>query len=390
MTTYRLNEVTAVGSDAAERIAKASRRPSSLGATPTGAIALSMGEPDSGTPDRIVEAAVEALRNGRTRYTKLTGAPELQSALAVKMSAKAERVVSPDQIVITHGGSAGLAATILAVINPGDRVLIPEPTYSLYADHLAMAGAEAVWIPNKPDGSLDLRRIQAESAVARMIILCNPGNPSGRIYGVEELRSLAGIMEANPHMLLLSDEAYSDIVFDGAKFLSVLELEAIADQVILCSTFSKTYAMTGWRLGYVVAPAVLADKINLVHRSINGALNTFVQDAALEALETDPATLEKLALSYQLRRDIVVDLLSGEPGISLLTPQGAFYAWVRIDSSLSSDEMTARFAEGGVIVRSGSEYGPSGEGYIRISFATDSDSLKEGLRRFVDVVRSLV
>ncbi|MGX5717537.1 pyridoxal phosphate-dependent aminotransferase [Arthrobacter sp. MAHUQ-56] len=222
-----------------------------------------------------------------------------------------------------------------------------------------------------------------------MIILCNPGNPTGRIYSAEELQELAQILETNPHLLLLADEAYADIVFDGLPFLSALQLSSVADQVILSSTFSKTYAMTGWRLGYVVAAPDLAATINLVHRSINGAINTFVQDAGMEALKIEETELEASARSYQARRDIVVECLTGVPGVSMLPPQGAFYAFPRIHSTLSSDAMTTRFAEAGVIVRSGSEFGPSGEGHIRISFATDVESLEEGLRRFVDVVRSL-
>jgi aspartate aminotransferase len=348
-----------------------------------------MGEPDSGTPKRIVDAAVEALHKGRTKYARLTGAPELQAALADSLSNSVGRTITSEQIVITHGGSAGLAAAVIGLLNAGDRVLIPEPTYSLYADHLAMVGADPMWVTNLPDGSLDLGRIAVEAPVSRMVILCNPGNPTGRVYSANELQELAQILEANPHLLLLADEAYADIVFDGMPFLSALQLSSVADQVILSNTFSKTYAMTGWRLGYIVASPDLATTINLVHRSINGAINTFVQDAALEALKIEKADLESSAHSYQLRRDIVVKRLADVPGVSMLPPQGAFYAFPRVDSALSSDAMTARFAEGGVIVRSGSEFGPSGEGHIRISFATDTESLEEGLRRFVDVVRSL-
>lgn len=377
-------------SDSAQRIVLASRRPASLGSTPAGAIALSMGEPDAGTPEPIVEAAVEALRNGRTRYTNLSGAPELRRLLAEKLTARSGQNLSPDQIVITHGGSAGLAATILALINPGDKVLIPEPTYSLYADHLAMVGAEAIWVPNRADGTLDLERLAREAADTRMIILCNPGNPTGRVYSETELRKLAELLTAHPHLLLLSDEAYADIVFDGMTFLSALELPTISDQVICCSTFSKTYAMTGWRLGYVVASRKLSEKINLLHRTLNGSVNTFVQDAALVALETPTEHLKAMAQSYQARRDIVVDKLSGIPGLSMLPPQGAFYAFVKIDSGLTSDEMTARFAAAGVIVRSGSEFGPSGEGHVRLSFATDPETLEIGLDRFVDAARNFM
>lgn len=389
-STTAFAEQNAESSASAARIARASRRPASLGSTPAGAIALSMGEPDAGTPGPIVEAAVAALRSGRTRYTNLSGAPGLRQSLAEKLTESCGRQVSAEQVVVTHGGSAGLAATVLALINPGDKVLVPEPTYSLYADHLAMVGAEAVWVANRADGTLDLDRLALEAPSSRMIIMCNPGNPTGRVYSATELRDLAAIVEANPHLLLLSDEAYADIVFDGMEFLSALELRGITGQVICCSTFSKTYAMTGWRLGYVVASPTLSEKINLLHRTLNGSVNTFVQDAALVALETPAEDLRAMAHSYQKRRDIVMAKLSGIPGVSLLVPQGAFYAFVKIDSALTSDEMTARFAAAGVIVRSGSEFGPSGEGHVRLSFATDPETLKAGLDRFIAAAQSFV
>lgn len=252
-----------------------------------------------------------------------------------------------------------------------------------------MVGAECVWVPNLPDGSLDVESLRREASSASMIILCNPGNPTGLVYPDADLHHLEQLLLDNPDLLLLADEAYADITFDGAPYTSALTLTQAKDQVICCSTFSKTYAMTGWSLGHVIAPAALADKINLIHRTVNGPLNTFVQHAALTALQTSHAQLWATAQSYQERRDLVVQRLSGVAGIEMLTPQGAFYAFPRITSGLSSDEMTARFAEAGVLVRSGSEFGPSGEGHIRISFATDVDSLEEGLRRFIATVEDL-
>lgn len=372
-----------------ERIIRSSRRPKTLGATKPGAITLAMGEPDSGTPAPIVQAASKALASGRTRYAPMAGSPELQHAIAAYTTAKYGRPTMSEEIVLTHGGSAGLAATMLALVNPGDRILIPEPTYSLYADHAAMIGAGIVWVPNRADGSLDLDTLQQEAATARMIILCNPGNPTGRVYPDSDLHQLEQLLQDNPGLLLLADEAYADITFDGGTFTSALTLSAARDQIICCSTFSKTYAMTGWRLGHVIAPAELANRINTIHRTINGPLSTFIQDAALTALETSDAELQAAAASYQQRRDIVVEFLSGLPGVSMLPPQGAFYAFPKIDSLLTSDELTARFAAAGVLVRSGSEFGPSGEGHIRISFATDVDSLKEGIARFAATVKEL-
>ncbi|SDX49273.1 aspartate aminotransferase [Arthrobacter sp. cf158] len=372
---------------APERIAASSRRPATLGAAAPGTISLAMGEPDAGTPTAIVDSAVRSLVKGRTRYSPMTGAPELREVLARKISAGHPRPTTAGEVVLTHGGSAGLAAAMLALIQPGDRVLIPEPTYSLYADHAAMVGAEVVWIPALPDGSLNLAALRREAATARLIILCNPGNPTGRVYPAADLAGVGEILADHPDLLLLSDEAYGSIVFDQLPFVSALDLAEVSAQVVYCSTLSKTYAMTGWRLGFVVAPVPLANKINLIHRTINGPLNTFVQDAALTALEIPDEDLQTVTASYQERRDMVIKALNGIPGVEILSPQGAFYAFPRITTTLGSDEMVARFAQAGVLVRSGSEFGPSGEGHVRLSFATDAASLDEGLRRFAAAVR---
>lgn len=371
---------------APERIAASSRRPATLGAAAPGTISLAMGEPDAGTPTAVVDAAVRSLVKGRTRYSPMTGAPELREVLARKISAGHPRPTTTREVVLTHGGSAGLAAAMLALVRPGDRVLIPEPTYSLYSDHAAMVGAEVVWIAARADGSLDLDALRHEAATARMIILCNPGNPTGRIYSAADLAGVGAVLGDHPDLLLLSDEAYGSIVFDQLPFASALDLNDVSSQVVYCSTLSKTYAMTGWRLGYVVASGPLADKINLIHRTINGPLNTFVQDAALTALETPEEDLRVLTASYQDRRDLVLEALGGVAGVEILAPQGAFYAFPRISTSLTSDEMVARFAASGVLVRSGSEFGPSGEGHVRLSFATDIATLKEGLDRFVATI----
>jgi aspartate aminotransferase len=370
------------------RVAAASRRPKSLGAVPPGAVSLAMGEPFASTDARIIESAAASALAGNTRYEAMTGSPALRAAIASKVSEQYGRNINPSQVVPSHGASGGLAATILALVDPGDRVVIPEPTYSLYADHVVMAGGTVDWTGNAPDGSLDLDLLRAKIPGARMVILCNPGNPSGRIYGRADLEELAALA-AESGCYLISDEAYSAIVFDGLEFTSSLSWPQYADNVICCRTFSKAYAMTGWRLGYVVAPAAVADAINLVHRTFNGALNSFVQHAGVRALELEDQLLDSLVEAYQLRRDLVVERLSDMPGLELALPQGAFYAFPRVAMDISSDELAVRMADGGVLVRSGREYGPSGEGYFRISFATDMENLEEGLRR-VQAVLSAV
>jgi aspartate aminotransferase len=372
-----------------DRIRAVSRRPKTLGGAARGAVSLAMGEPDGGTPEIVVEAAVRALRAGRTRYTQITGSPDLREGIAAHQSRAHGQRLDAANVVVTHGGSAGLAAAVLALVGPGDRVLIPEPTYSLYADHVAMAGAQAVWIANRVDGSLDLHALAAAAPGARMVILCNPVNPTGAVFSETDIGGLGLILREHPGLYLLSDEAYSDIVFDDAAFVSALTLTSVLDQVVLVGTFSKSYAMTGWRLGFVCAETRVADEINLVHRTVNGTVNTFVQDAAVEALGIPDGELRALAAQYERRRNLVMRHLDGLAGVSVVRPRGAFYAFPRVHASLSSEELVHRFAEGGVLVRAGSEFGPSGEGHVRLSFATDEASLEEGLRRFKRVVETL-
>ena len=312
----------------------------------------------------------------------MTGSVPLKRAIATKLSQECGTPVDAGQVVPTHGASAGLAATIVALVNPGDRVVVPEPTYSLYADHIAMVGGIVDWVANHADGSLDLDTLRAKLPGAAMVILCNPGNPSGRIIPRADLQTVAR-HAADTGCYLVSDEAYSDIIFDGLEHNSALCLPS-QDLVVCCRTFSKSYAMTGWRLGYVVAATPIADAINVVHRTFNGALNSFVQEAAITALQLDTAA--ELSRDYQLRRDLVVGELEKISRVDLATPQGAFYAFPRVDMEISSDDLVCRMTDAGVLVRSGREYGPSGEGHFRISFATDIASLEEGLRRIRTVL----
>lgn len=352
-------------------------------------MSLAMGEPFADTAPAIRDAAVESLHRGRTRYTQLTGLPELREAVADAVTRETARPVSSSEVVLTHGGSAGLAAALLSTVRPGDRVILQDPTYSLYVDHLAMLGAEPLWLPDVADGRIDLDALDTLASGARMLILCNPSNPTGQVIDRADMAALEELMQRHPSLLLLADEAYSSIVFDGCEFVSALALDEVRERVIVTRTFSKSYAMTGWRLGYTIAEPDTAAGINLVHRTINGSLNTFVQDAGIRALQTSERDLNAMAAEYQTRRDLVVDALKGLPRVSLIPPKGSFYAFPRIESALTSDQLVARFADNGVLLRAGSEFGPSGEGHVRISFATDVNSLAVGLDRFRATVEHL-
>lgn len=371
-----------------DRLAATSRRPANLGARVDGAISLAMGEPFGGTPQPIVDAAVMALRSGRTRYEPLTGSPRLRARLAEHLTQRSGVALDAGNVVVTHGATAGLAAAILTLVRPGDVVVLPEPTYSLYADHVAMAGGQVRWVACGTTGRLPIDTLARAVAGARMVVLCNPGNPTGRVVPPDDIQALADLTDRHEAYLLV-DEAYSDIVFDGLTVTTALTHLLTHPRIVGCGTFSKTYAMTGWRLGWIVARADLADRINLVHRTINGSLATFVQDAALAALDLPAEYIERLRREFEIRRDLVVEALSSVPTVELATPQGAFYAFPRIHGCTDSHEITTRLAADGVLVRAGREFGPSGEGHLRVSFATDLATLEEGLDRLATGLRRL-
>jgi aspartate aminotransferase len=265
------------GSAAVERIEAASLRPS-LAKVP-GLISLAMGEPDFDTPAEIVDAAVDALRTGHTRYTDPIGDIELREALAGVVSRTAGVTFGTDQILITHGSSAGLAAAILGIVSPGDRVVIPEPTYSLYADLVAFAGGIPVFVPLLGDYHLDVERLARALDGARLLVLCTPGNPTGAVYRADEWARLAELI-ADTSAYVLSDEAYHGLVYAGPPFTSGLTIEALRERLIYAQTFSKAYAMTGWRLGYLAGPRAVIKAAGVIHRAFNGTSNAFVQRAA--------------------------------------------------------------------------------------------------------------
>jgi aspartate aminotransferase len=347
---------------------------------PTGLISLAIGDPDMPTPGHIVEALEVAIRSGYTHYADRPGDPELRSALAEHLSARFGRHVVFDEVLVTQGSSAGLASTMLASLNPGDRVLIPEPTYSLYADIARFAGAEPVFVGQTSNFHLDLDQIEAHASDCKMVVICTPCNPTGAVYTRDELLNLGAIC-AKFGMLVLSDEAYDQIVFDGTEFASAMEIPALQEHLVYCQTFSKTYAMTGWRLGYVHADARIVAAANTVHQTFNGSLNAAVQRAALAALTGPMDWLSTIRRTYQRRRDLVVSALRDAPGLNLHPPEGTFYAFVGNDKGLSASEMAHRVQDHGVLVRPGTEFGPSGEGFVRISFSVADEILVQGLER---------
>ena len=366
-------------SEAVQRVLRTSLRvqqPQSSGDL----VSLAMGEPDFDTPQQVRDAAAKALQDGHTHYSPLLGEPALRDALAARIGTLLGSPVSTGDILITQGGTAGLAAAILGTVNRGDKVVIPDPTYSLYADLVSMAGGTIVPVPLAEDLHWDLEKLAAALEGAKMFVFCNPSNPTGIVHSRAELEALAGMVDGTD-ILVLSDEAYSDLVYTPEPFTSALEIEALTGRTIYCQTFSKSYAMTGWRVGYLWGPSDVMAAAARVHNTFNGSMNTAVQLAALTALETCGPDIERMHASYKARRELMYNGLKDIPGLTVSSPEGAFYLFPKYDADLPAAEMVAHLRNHGVAVRPGSEFGRNGEFHLRLSYAASAEAITAGVER---------
>ncbi|HEX6356397.1 pyridoxal phosphate-dependent aminotransferase [Actinophytocola sp.] len=373
--------------EAVARIAAASRRkqqPQSSGDL----VSLAMGEPDFDTPEQVTEAANASLRAGRTHYSPLLGEVALREALAEKLASIAGAASSPADVLITQGGTAGLAASILAIVNPGDKVVIPDPTYSLYADLVSMAGGIVVPVPLADDLHWDLDRLADALAGAKLFVFCNPVNPTGIVHSHAELAALAELLDGTP-TIVIADEAYADLDYTGRPFTSAISLDGLRDRTVYCQTFSKSYAMTGWRVGYLWGPQPLIHASARIHNTFNGSVNTVVQDAALVAVRTGDADIARMRTAYERRREIMHAGLATIPGLTLSSPEGAFYQFPRYDIDIPSVDLVAKLTEFGVAVRPGAEFGAHGEHHLRLSYAASEEAIETGVARLGEGLRSL-
>ena len=382
-TLMTLEPATAVAdfqpSEAVQRIQRTSLRvqqPQSKGDL----VSLAMGEPDFDTPAQVRAAAARALEDGFTHYSPLLGELVLREELAARIGRLLGGVASPGDVLITQGGTAGLSAAILGIVNPGDKVVIPDPTYSLYADLVSMAGGITVPVPLADDLHWDLEALATALEGARMFVFCNPSNPTGIVHSRRELEALSD-MVAGTDTLILSDEAYSDLVYTPEPFTSALEIEALAGRTIYCQTFSKSYAMTGWRVGYLWGPSDVIASAARIHNTFNGSMNQAVQYAALTALKTCGPDIERMHASYALRRELMADGLQRIPGLTVSSPEGAFYLFPKYDVELPAAAMVTHLRNHGVAVRPGSEFGRNGEFHLRLSYAASSEAITAGMER---------
>jgi aspartate/methionine/tyrosine aminotransferase len=366
-------------SDAVTRVERNSLRvqqPPSSG----GLVSLAMGEPDFDTPAPIRAAADAALAAGLTRYAPLLGDTELRSAINELVLAPTQAAGIHDEVLITHGGTGGLAAAILGLISPGDKVVIPDPTYSLYADLINFAGGQVVAVPLQQNLHWDLDALADALTGAKLFVFCNPSNPTGIVHGAKELRVLAEVLSST-ETLVLADEAYSELVYGTEPFVSALDVEGLVERTVYCQTFSKSYAMTGWRVGYLTGPKAVIGACARVHNTVNGSVNTAVQRAALAALTDGAPYVAAMREAYARRRLLMRTELSKVPDLEIGESEGAFYFFPRYSQAVSSVEAVRVLREHGVAVRPGGEFGVNGEGHVRLSYAASDEAIVEGVAR---------
>ncbi len=354
---------------------------------------LEIGEPDFDTAGHIVEAAIQALQEGWHHYTPASGIPDLREAIAKEISVSRGIPVDPAEVVVTPGAKPIIFFSLLALVESGDEVIYPNPGFPIYQSMIECAGARPVPIPLREqlDFRLDVQELlQALTPQTRVVILNSPSNPTGSVLSPDDLDQLAeGLVERD--VVVLSDEIYSHILY-GGQHQSIASFPGMKERTIILDGFSKTYAMTGWRLGYGVMHPELAKQVEKLMINSNSCTAAFTQRAGVTALNADQAAVLKMVETFQARRDRVVTLLNEIEGISCRTPLGAFYVFPNVrDLGLKSSELERLLLhEAGVAALSGTAFGEYGEGYLRISYATSMEELNKGLQRIAETAKKLV
>ncbi len=355
-------------------------------------IHLEIGQPDFQTPDYIIEAAYQALKDGHTGYTPSAGLPEARERYAQYLNDTRGTDYEASEIVITPGAKPILFFAILALVNEGEEVIYPNPGFPIYESVTEFVGATAVPAPLREEREFRLDPDELASLVSdqtRMIILNSPHNPTGSTLTMDDLEAIAEVALEN-EIWVLSDEPYSKMIYDG-EFHSIAEVEGMKDWTILLEGFSKTYAMTGWRLGYAGMPEELADQIAKLQTNSNSCTANFVQMAGIAAYDGPQEESEAMMDAFEERRDVMVDGLNELPGVSCLSPGGAFYVFPNVtETGVDSKVLAGQCLEdAGVAVLSGTAFGEYGDGYLRLSSANNLDNINEALGRLDDLFSNL-
>lgn len=346
---------------------------------------LEIGEPDFDTPKNIKEAAVKALYSGYTHYVPSAGIPEFREAIAEYISKTRKIKAEADEVVVTPGAKPIMFFAILACVNQGEEVMYPNPGFPIYESVINFVGAKPVPLPLKEENDfrLDLEDFKNKiTKKTKMIILNSPENPTGGVLTRDDLKAITDCIEDRDDVLVLSDEIYSRIIYEG-KHESIASLAGMKEKTIILDGFSKTYAMTGWRLGYGVMRKDLAQKIAQLMTNSNSCTCAFIQMAGIEALKGPQTEPEKMDAEFKKRREVIVSGLNKIKGITCKKPRGAFYVFPNITGTGMDCRKLGDYLlnEAGVAVLPGTAFGKYGEGYLRLSFANSIENIKKALDR---------
>ena len=356
-------------------------------------IHLQIGEPDFDTPAHVREAAKRALDEGATHYAPFPGIPELRAAIAADVVARKHVAADPSQVFVTVGGKGVMLYAILGLVDPGDEVIVPDPGYPIYESLTRFIGATPVPIPIRMehDFRLDVDELAALiTPKTRLLILNSPANPTGGVLTPDDIDRIAGL--AREHDLwVMTDEIYARILYDGAEHVSIAALPGMAERTVILDGFSKTFAMTGWRLGYAVVPPSLVQTFGQLVINTISCAPTFAQVGAVAALTGPQDDVDAMVVEFRARRELVVEGLNAIPGIQCATPLGAFYAFPSIaGTGLTGAEFAERLLlEAGVCVLAGTAFGGVGTEHVRLSYANSRENLSEALDRIGRFVAGL-
>ncbi len=357
-------------------------------------INLGIGQPDFRTPDHIVEAAIRALRDGHHGYTPATGIPELRAAVSADLHRRFATEVNPDNVLIVPGGKVTMFTAIMMFGEPGADILYPDPGFPIYRSMIEFTGARPIPVPIREENGFGFSADELLSLVTpdtRLIIVNSPANPCGGVTPRAEVDAMVAGLADRPDIAIMSDEIYDQMLYDGEEHVSLLRYPEIRDRLILLNGWSKTYAMTGWRLGYSVWPDDLYEKARKLAVNAWSCVNAPAQHAALAALTGPQDVVGEMLREFDARRRLVVQLLNDLPDVSCITPKGAFYAFPNISATgLKAKALASDLLEKtGVATIGGPDFGVLGEGYIRLSYANSQDNIRRAVGRMADYLGNL-
>jgi len=354
-------------------------------------VTLCIGEPDFDTPPHIVKACERAMEEGYTHYPPSGGYEDLRSAVAQKYSKKTGIDYGLENVIITSGSTQGLFHTFFSTLNPGDEVIVPDPYYPNYLGQFHLAGVNVRFVPVREESGFRLQVEDLENTLTsktKAVLINSPNNPTGAVLEEGDLVKIADFAIRND-LVVVSDEVYDEIIYDGRKYSSIASIPEMKERVVINNGFSKTYAMTGWRLGYVLAPAEYVSSSVFLQESFISCGPAFIQRAALEALNGPQKCVAEMLEKYSRRRSLIIEGLNDIPGVTCLPTSGAFYAFPNIKQfgKTSEDFAVDLLKKAGVATVPGSYFGANGEGYLRLSYATSDENIREALKRFKQYVQ---